>query len=187
MWFWEKRYFRKWRVILLTGTFSSETIIEFYLKKIKSSVLRTDFFNPHFPIPGLQLKKNIFSQMSHLHAKRNFRLENNDIRKAEFHACFFFLLLVGHARLTAISFLSNIQSDLVTVAITSVQVKINWITVWVLCTPLWAHQSQALLLHGPFITLFHLYVKKVEAAQLHSIYQRASPGWQTQFLTDSSP
>lgn len=63
--------------------------------------------------------------MSHLHAKRNFRLENNGIKTAEFHACFFLLLLVGHARLTAISFLPNIQSDLVTVAITSVQVKIN--------------------------------------------------------------
>lgn len=37
-------------------------------------------------------------------------------------SCF---LLAGHVPLTAISLLSDVQSDLVTAAITSVQVKIN--------------------------------------------------------------
>lgn len=35
------------------------------------------------------------------------------------------LLLAGYVPLTAISLLSNVQSELVTVAITSVQVRIN--------------------------------------------------------------
>ena len=54
-------------------------------------------------------------------------------------SCF---LLAGHVRLTAVSLLSDVQSDLLTVAITSVQVKINWITGWLPRTPRWAYQSR---------------------------------------------
>lgn len=43
----------------------------------------------------------------------------------EHRGCSSLLLLAGHVPLTAISPLPNVQSDLVTVAITSVQVKIN--------------------------------------------------------------
>lgn len=50
---------------------------------------------------------------------------------------------------SSISLLSNVQSDLVTVAITSVQVEINRITGWLPCTPLWANQSRPVCYTDP--------------------------------------
>lgn len=61
----------------------------------------------------------------------------------------FLVLLAERVPLTAISLKSNVQSELVTVAITSVQVRINWITGWLPCTPRWANQSRPVCYTDP--------------------------------------
>lgn len=39
------------------------------------------------------------------------------------------------------SLLPDVRSELLTVAITGAEVKINWITGWLPCTPVWVYQS----------------------------------------------